>query len=105
MIIRDDIRDNPVMVRAIVVAALSLLGAWVPALAGIEHTEPMVGAVVATVTLFLGHGARARVTPNHRAVLREEAEAVLAQADRSAEGPTALLPTMSMKAEGRGRPG
>ncbi|MEU7168397.1 hypothetical protein AB0A70_27770 [Streptomyces morookaense] len=102
---RDDIRDNPVMVRAIVVAALSLLGAWVPALAGIEHTEPMAGAVVAAVTLFLGHGARARVTPNHRAVLRGEAEVILAKAARPTEEPTVVLPAASKKAEGRGRLG
>ncbi|AZQ70286.1 hypothetical protein EKH77_02805 [Streptomyces luteoverticillatus] len=103
MTLRNDIRDNPVMVRAIVVAALSLLGAWVPALAGIEHTEPLVGAVVAAVTLFLGHSARARVTPNHRAVLREEAEAILAQVASPTEQPTALLPAVSKKTEGRGR--
>ncbi|WP_116210113.1 hypothetical protein [Streptomyces olivoreticuli] len=103
---RDDIRDNPVMVRAAVVAALSLLGAWVPALAGIEHTEPTVGALVAGVTLLLGRGARARVTPNHRAVLREEAEAILgAQAARPAEDQTVLLPAFSKKDQERGRLG
>ncbi|MFB7630701.1 hypothetical protein ACFC0M_07105 [Streptomyces sp. NPDC056149] len=63
---RDILRNNPVMVRSIVVALLSLLGTAVPALADIAVNETVVGAGVALVSIWLGLGAHQRVTPTHK---------------------------------------
>ncbi|OKI24407.1 hypothetical protein [Streptomyces sp. CB03911] len=70
------------MVRAVIVAGLSALGAFVPELAGIEGNETVIGLAVAAVALVLGRGAHNRVTPTHVADAREEAALVAGMAAR-----------------------
>lgn len=63
---RDILRNNPVMVRSIIVALLSLVGSAVPALADIAVNETVIGAGVALASIWLGLGAHQRVTPTHK---------------------------------------
>ncbi|MFE7315673.1 hypothetical protein ACFU7T_21715 [Streptomyces sp. NPDC057555] len=63
---RDILRNNPVMVRSIIVALLSLLGTAVPALADVAVNETVIGAGVALASIWLGLGAHQRVTPTHK---------------------------------------
>lgn len=78
----ETIRSNPVMVRSVIVAALSALGAFVPELAGIEANDTVIGVIVAAVALVLGRDAHNRVTPTHVADAREEAALVAGMATR-----------------------
>ncbi|MFE6685140.1 hypothetical protein ACFVFQ_01555 [Streptomyces sp. NPDC057743] len=63
---RDFLRNNPVMVRSITVAVLSLIGTLVPALADMAVNETVIGAGVAIASVWLGLGAHQRVTPTHK---------------------------------------
>ncbi|AJC53331.1 hypothetical protein [Streptomyces sp. 769] len=63
---RDFLRNNPVMVRSIIVAVLSLVGTAVPALADMAVNETVIGAGVAVAAVWLGVGAHQRVTPTHK---------------------------------------
>ncbi|ANZ17445.1 hypothetical protein O1L44_16235 [Streptomyces noursei] len=69
---RETLRNNPVMVRSIIVALLSLLGTAVPALADIAVNEAVIGAGVALASVWLGLGAHQRVTPTHKIQLRDD---------------------------------
>ncbi|MFJ9612649.1 hypothetical protein [Streptomyces noursei] len=71
---RDILRNNPVMVRSIIVALLSLLGTAVPALADIAVNETVIGAGVALASVWLGLGAHQRVTPTHKIQLRDDTQ-------------------------------
>ena len=45
---------NPIRARAVVLAALTLLGVAVPGLAGIEANDALVGGIMALIALVLG---------------------------------------------------
>jgi hypothetical protein len=76
------VKGNPVMVRSIVVAALSLVASFVPQLAGVEANETVIGVLVAAAALVLGKSAHNKVTPNETADAREEAAQMAAMATR-----------------------
>ncbi|MCX4687304.1 hypothetical protein OG401_23880 [Kitasatospora purpeofusca] len=86
MKILDTVKNNPVMVRSVVVAGLSLVGAFVPELAGVEANETVIGVVLAVVAIVLGRGAHNRVTPTHVADAREEAAQLELMAARREAG-------------------
>jgi hypothetical protein len=80
--ILDMLKGNPVMVRSVIVAALSLAATFVPQLAGVEANETVIGVLVAAVALVLGKSAHNKVTPVESADAREEAAQVAAMAVR-----------------------
>ncbi|MER5886819.1 hypothetical protein ABT160_23595 [Streptomyces sp. NPDC001941] len=77
-----DLKNNPVLVRALVVAVFASLAGWFPALAEVQHSEPIVGGVVALVVLLAGWDVRRKVTPTEAA----EADAERAHAQGRARG-------------------
>ncbi|MGV9263165.1 hypothetical protein ACWDRR_00710 [Kitasatospora sp. NPDC003701] len=64
------IRQNPVRVRAAVVALVGLLASVVPALAGVD-VELIAGPLVAAVALWAGQSAGKRVVLTEAAEMRQ----------------------------------
>lgn len=52
----DTLRTNPMRVRAVVLAVLTLVGFLVPDLAGIETNDAIVGGILAVLALVFGWG-------------------------------------------------
>lgn len=55
---------NPVRARAVILAALTLLGVAVPGLAGIETNDALVGGLMALMAIVLGWD-QAKDTPRN----------------------------------------
>ncbi|MFD8318909.1 hypothetical protein [Kitasatospora purpeofusca] len=73
---KDFIRNNPVRVRAAVVAVVALLASVIPALADV-NAEAVAGPIVAVVALWAGQSAGRRV------VLSEDHQAAELRAQRA----------------------
>ncbi|WP_274916952.1 hypothetical protein [Streptomyces sp. WZ-12] len=63
---RQYIKDNPILTRTLVVGILTALVHFVPALAGVETNEAIIGGLNTLLVLIIGLESRTRVTANHK---------------------------------------
>ncbi|MCC3766007.1 hypothetical protein [Streptomyces sp. UNOC14_S4] len=63
---RQYIKDNPILTRTVIVGLLTALVHVVPALAGVEANEVVIGGLNTLLVLIIGLESRTRVTANHK---------------------------------------
>ncbi|MFI2616725.1 hypothetical protein [Streptomyces sp. NPDC018584] len=65
----DYIKQNPILTRTLVVGLLTALVHFVPALAGVEANEAVIGGLNTLLILIVGLEARTRVTANQHVLV------------------------------------
>ncbi|MEU5425124.1 hypothetical protein AB0H73_05895 [Streptomyces olivoreticuli] len=63
---RQYIKDNPILTRTIIIGLLTALVHVVPALAGIEANEVIIGGLNTLLVLIIGLESRTHVTATHK---------------------------------------
>lgn len=65
----DYIEKNPILTRTVVVGLLTALVHFVPALAGVEANEAVVGGLNTLLVLIVGLESRSKVTANQHVLV------------------------------------